>query len=162
MHVRGIFFSVVTTFALVAVPALAETVTHAAAKVSIDVPPGWTKKTGKTLVLSDPAGDTAAAFAVVPAGAIDQASAAAGRQLAKTITGIKVTDDEKVTINGMRGEIVSGDGFMKQTNIDWLVAVVDTPATDSDLMVVVIAEDAKLAAHKAELRSMFQHIKPAP
>jgi predicted Zn-dependent protease len=160
MNARGIFVSTLATIGLLAVPALAETITHAASKVTIDVPAGWKYKTGKTLVMEDANGDTAAAFAVVPAGAVDQASAAAGRQLASTIQNIKVIDDEKVNINGMRGEIVGGDGRLKGTDIDFLVAVIDTPSTTNDLMIVVIAEDAKLAAHKPEIRWLFEHIKP--
>src|SRR5215475_8459737 len=72
------------------------------AKVSIDAPNGWTTTIKPEQVLvTDAPGDVAASFVVVPSGAIDAASEAASRSLATTISGIKTTGTQRVTINGM-------------------------------------------------------------
>ena len=145
------------------VPAFAGITTYPAAKVSIEAPAGWnTTIKGDQVTVADTPGDVAASFVVVPAGAIDAASRAAGRSLANIVTNITVQEDQKSTVNGMKAEFVSGDGRLNGTNIDWMVAIMDTPAADKDLMAIVIAEDAKLAAHKAEVRYLFQHIRPTP
>jgi hypothetical protein len=147
----------------VVAPAFAGVTTYPAAKVSIEEPVGWkTTIKGDQVTVADAANDCAASFVVLPAGAIDAASRAAGRSLANVITNITVQDDQKSTVNGMKAEFVSGDGRLNGTNIDWMVAIIDTPATDKDLMAIVIAEDAKLAQHKAEVRYLFQHIRPVP
>ena len=62
----------------------------------------------------------------------------------------------------MPASLVAGDGRLKGVDIDWMVMFIDTPSTDSDLMIVTVAEDAKLAAHKPEVKFVFDHIKPAP
>jgi hypothetical protein len=148
--------------ALAAAPAFAGITTYPAAKVSIEAPAGWTTTIkGDQVTVAPAGGDVAASFVVVPAGAIDAASRAAGRSLANIITNMTVQDDQKTTVNGMKAEFVGGDGRLNGTNIDWMVAVFDTPATDKDLMVIVIAEDAKLAVRKPEVRYLFQHIRPA-
>ena len=148
---------------LSAASAFANTTSYPSAKVAFDAPAGWTTTIRPDqVVVTDAPGDVAASFVVVPSGAINAASQAAGRSLATTITNIKVTDDQKVTINGMKAELVAGDGRLKGTDIDWMVAVIDTPAADKDLMVIAIAEDAKLAAHKPEVRYLFEHIRPQP
>jgi hypothetical protein len=144
-------------------PAFAGVTTYPAAKVSIEEPPGWkTTIKGDQVTVADGPADVAASFVVVPAGAIDAAARAAGRSLATTITNVTVQDDQKGNVNGMKAEFVSGDGRLNGTNIDWMVAIIDTPATDKDLMAIVIAEDAKLAARKNEVRYLFQHIRPVP
>lgn len=148
---------------LAVVPAFAGVTTYPAAKVSIEEPPGWkTTIRGDQVTVADAQQDVAASFVVVPAGAIDAASRAAGRSLANVITNITVQEDQKGNVNGMKAEFVSGDGRLNGTNIDWMVAIIDTPATDKDLMAIVIAEDAKLALHKPEVRFLFQHIRPGP
>ena len=148
---------------LAVAPAFAGVTTYPAAKVSIEEPPGWkTTIRGDQVTVADAQQDVAASFVVVPAGAIDAASRAAGRSLATTITNITVQEDQKGNVNGMKAEFISGDGRLNGTNIDWMVAIIDTPATDKDLMAIVIAEDAKLALHKPEVRFLFQHIRPAP
>ena len=147
--------------ALFAAPALAETLTDSAARVSVDVPPGWKSQTkGSSLVLMDQAEDVAAAFVVVDAGAIKGATKAATDSLSGKISNIKDVKEEKVAVNGMPGAIVEGDGRRQGKDIDWAIFILDTPNDAKDLMVISIAEDAKLARHKTELRYLFNHIKP--
>ena len=152
----------ITAFVLFAAPALAETLTDSAARVSVDVPAAWKSKVnGTELVVMDQAEDVAAAFVVVPAGAIRGATKAATDALAGKISNIKDVKEEKVTVNGMPGAIVEGDGRLQGKDIDWAICVLDTPNDAKDLMIISIAEDAKLAQHKGELRYLFNHIKPA-
>ncbi len=163
MRIRAQHVAPFSILVLTAASAFAGTTNFPRAKVSIDAPTGWTTTIKPEQVLvADAPGDVAASFVVVPAGAVDAASDAANRSLATTITGIKVKETTKATINGMKAAIVSGDGRLNGVDIDWMVAVLDTPVTDRDLMVIVIAEDAKLAAHKPEVQYLFQHIRPMP
>jgi hypothetical protein len=157
------FVPVFLALGLVTATALADTVSMTTAKVTVDVPAGWTssQKTGQ-LQLADPKGDIAVNFVTVPAGSVKDAGTAAGRELGKLIDKIVVKEQKAVTVNGMPASLVDGDGRLKGVDIDWMVMFVDTPSTDSDLMIITIAEDAKLAAHKSEVKFVFDHIKPAP
>jgi hypothetical protein len=161
MHRRGIFFSTLTALALAAVPALAEGFSYPAAKVHFITPSGWNvKTTPSALVTFDRANDTAVAFTAVDDGSVAQASALVGRRLASQIDNMKITKEERLTINGMPAVLIEGDGFQNRVNIDWAMAVVGTPSNENDLMVLVIAEDAKLARHKGEIRGIFSSITP--
>ena len=149
--------------ALTAVPAFADTVIYSDARVSVDIPPGWSAtKSGATLTVQAPKGDVAASFVAVADGAVKKAGEAAGRELAKVIDQIAVKNTEAVTVNGMKGSVVSGDGRLKGTDIDWMVMVLDTPSPVNNLMIVAIGEDAKLAARKPEVNYLFNHLRPAP
>ena len=159
---RSFVLPSIAALVLFAVPALAETLTDSEARVSVDVPAGWKTQTkGSSLVVMDQPEDVAAAFIVVNAGAIRGATKAATDALSGKITNIKDVKEEKVTINGMPGAIVEGDGRLQGKDIDWAICILDTPNDAKDLMILSIAEDAKLAAHKSELRYLFNHIKPA-
>jgi hypothetical protein len=148
---------------LFAVPAFAETLTHPVAKVKVEVPADWkTAIHGNTLKLTDKSGDITATFVVVDAGAAANSKQAAEKSLKAKIKQLKTTKEEKVTINGMGGSVVEGDGRLAGKDIDWAVFVLDTPNDEKDLLIVTVAEDAKLAAHKAELRALFERIQPAP
>ncbi len=161
MRHRGIFVSALTTFALFALPALADSFTYPAARVRFTTPAGWiSKPTDTGLLTQDRANDTAVAFTAVEDGAVGQASKMVGRRLAGMIDNLKVTKEERLTINGMPAVAVEGDGWRKGVNIDWVVVVVNTPSPTNDLMAVAIAEDAKLAAHRDEIRGIFASIAP--
>ena len=141
---RSFFLPSIAALVLITAPALAETLTDSVARVSVAVPAGWKSQTkGSSLVLMDQAEDVAAAFVVVDAGAIKGATKAA-------------TD----SLSGKISNIVEGDGRLQGKDIDWAIFILDTPNDAKDLMVISIAEDAKLARHKAELRFLFNHIKP--
>ncbi|GAC1539170.1 MAG: hypothetical protein NVS3B10_30000 [Polyangiales bacterium] len=83
------------------------------------------------------------------------------KHLAKTIKKLTWKKEEKVDINGMKGIMLDGDGELAGKNIDLAVLVLDTPSKDKDLFVIAVAEDAKLAAHKDEIRFVFKHLQPA-
>ena len=157
------FVPVALAMALVTASALADTINKPDAKVTVDVPTGWTAtQKGAQLSLADPKGDIAVNFVTVPAGAVKDAGTAAGRELGKIIDQIAVKEQKNVTVNGMPASVVAGDGRLKGVDIDWMVMFIDTPSKDSDLMIITVAEDAKLAAHKPEVKFVFDHIKPAP
>jgi hypothetical protein len=160
---RSTLVAATTAALLFAVPAFADTMIYSAARVSVDIPQGWTSSSsGQTMTLQAPRGDVAASFVAVPDGALKSAGEAAGRELAKVIDQIKVQGTEQVTVNGMKGSVVSGDGRLKGTDIDWMVMVLDTPSPVNDLMIIAIGEDAKIAARKPEVRYLFNHLRPAP
>jgi hypothetical protein len=147
--------------ALVAAPALAGTTTWPSAKVSVDTPTGWTATIkGNEVDLAAPKGDIAVVFVTVPAGAVKDAGAAVGRQLSKSVDNVTVKNNKPVTINGMSGAMVDGTGSIKGTPVVWMVLILDTPATDVDMMSITIAADATVSAHKADLDFIFAHLKP--
>jgi len=158
---KSVLTSVLAAATLFAIPALAETLTHRVARVTIDVPKGWHSSTdGDVLKLADKDEDVATAFMVIDSGAIGQAAKRAGKELERRIKQIKVTKEEKITVNGMPGAVVEGDGRLEGTDIDWAVLVLDTPNDDKDLLMIAIGEDAKLARHKGEVRYVIEHIQP--
>ncbi len=147
---------------LTAVPAFAETITYPSAQVSISVPENWKSiKKGDVVTLADRSDDVAVAFALVPAGAVREASKIAGNALRSKIQNLTFKKEEKVNINGMSGVAFEGDGLLNGINIDLAVLVLDTPSNDKDLFVFALAEDAKLAAHKPEVKYVFRNIAPS-
>jgi hypothetical protein len=158
---RKLFASFFLAASLIAVPALAETLTHKVAKVSIGVPANWhSSKDGDVLTLSDKNDDVAASFVVVDSGSIKKAAKAAGKELAKKIKDLKLGKEEKININGMEGVMVDGDGRLNGKDIDLAIIVIDTPNDDKDLMIIALGEDEKIAKHKKEIKYLFDHIEP--
>jgi hypothetical protein len=139
-----------------------ETVGFANARVQIMVPQDWKSVSkGNVITLSDRGDDVAVAFAVVPAGALKKASQTAGNALRARIQNLTFKKEERVKINGMPGVSFEGDGIMNGVNIDLAVLILDTPAQDKDLFIFALAEDAKLAAHKSEVKYVLRNIAPA-
>ncbi|HEY3821630.1 MAG TPA: hypothetical protein VGL81_30900 [Polyangiaceae bacterium] len=147
--------------ALVAAPALADTTTWPSAKVSVDAPAGWTSTIkGNQVLLATAKGDIAVDFVTVPAGAAADAGGAAGRQLGKVMDKVTVKNNKPVTVNGMKGAMVDGTGTLKGAPVVWLLLILDTPATDVDLMGIAIGVDSTVSAHKADLDHIFNSLKP--
>ena len=143
-------------------PTGGETINHAVAHITIELPAGWTSKTdGDALTVADPAGEVVVAFMVIPVGSVKEAANALGENLGKNVKNLKLGEGEEIDINGMQGKFIEGDGTIDDTNVDILVALIDTPSTEKDLMILAIAEDEKLARHKEEVRYLFKHVKPA-
>jgi hypothetical protein len=158
--IRAALTTVVATM-LVAAPAFAATTAWPSAKVSVDSPAGWTTTIkGNEVDLATQKGDIAVVFVTVPAGAVKDASTAVGRQLGKSVDNVTVKNTKPVNINGMAGSMVDGTGSIKGTPVVWMVLVLDTPATDVDMMSITIAADATVSAHKADLDYIFNHLKP--
>lgn len=160
---KTIWFAAPILFALalIGAPALADTTTWPSAKVSVDSPPGWTSTIkGNQVLLATAKGDIAVDFVTVPAGGVNDAAGAAGRQLGKMMDKVTVKNNKPVTINGMKGAMVDGTGVLKGTPVVWMILILDTPATDVDLMGIAIAADATISARKADLDYIFGHLKP--
>jgi hypothetical protein len=147
--------------ALVATPALADTISFKAAKVLIDVPDEWHSSTDSgTITLADKHENVAVSFTAVDAGAVKAAAKYVKRQLEKKIDKLTLTDPEHTTVNGMDGVLVKGDGFLNGVNIDLAIIILDTPSDSNDLLVFAIGEDAKLAKHMDEVQHIFHHLRP--
>ncbi|MEO7097173.1 MAG: hypothetical protein ABI175_28190, partial [Polyangiales bacterium] len=112
-----------------------ETLVHRTARITIELPAGWTsEKDGDSLTVSDPSGEVVVAFIVIPVGAVKEAANALGENLGKRVDDLKFGDGEEIEINGMQGKFIEGDGNVKGTSVDILVALVDTPSNENDLM----------------------------
>jgi DNA-binding protein YbaB len=147
--------------AMLATPALADRISFRAAKVSIEVPDNWKSETdGDQIKLADKHEDIAMIFAAVDAGSIKQAKKVLKHQLEKMIDNLTLSDPTTTKINGMDAVIISGDGFLNKVNIDLAIIIMDTPSDTNDLLVFAVGEDAKLAKHKDEVMSIFEHLKP--
>ncbi len=158
---RKLLAPFVLAFALIAAPSSAETITSSAAKIQFDAPDNWKqKKDGDAITIMDKQEDVAIAFIIVDAGAVDKATEALDKQLKKTVKKLKWEKEKDVTINGLEGVSIEGDGQIDGKDVDILVLVLDTPATDKDLIVLAIGEDAKLDKHEAEVKGVFKSIKP--
>lgn len=158
---RKVIGPLALALALVAAPALAETFTHKVAKVTFEIPDNWKSKgDGDSLTVMDKKEDTAVAFVLVDSEDLKTASKRLDKNLSKKIKNLTWKKEEKVNINGMKGIALEGDGESEGKNIDLAVIVLDTPNPDKDLFVIAIAEDAVLAQHKAEIKGIFNSIKP--
>ena len=158
---RKVFGSIVLAVLFVVAPALAETITHDVAKVTISVPKGWKSvKDGDAVTLMDKAEDTAVAFALVDAGDLKLASKRLDKYLEKKVKQLKWEKEEKANVNGMPGVALEGDGRIDGKDIDLAVLVLDTPNPDKDLFVIAIAEDAVLDQHIDEVKFVFKNLKP--
>jgi predicted Zn-dependent protease len=160
---RKLIGSIFAAVLLVVAPALAETtLTNEAAQVTISVPKGWkSQKDGEAITLMDKEEDTAVAFAVVDAADLKLAGKRLEKYLAKKVKKLTWEKEEKVTINGMKGVALEGDGRIEGKDVDLAVLVLDTPNPDKDLFVIGIAEDDVLDQHKDEIKYIFKNIKPA-
>ena len=134
---------------------------HKEARVSITVPKGWkSQNDGKVFSVMTQQEDVAAAFTVVDEDSLGEATKAVGKSLGEKIQNLTFGKEDKIEINGMKGVAVDGDGKMNGVDVDLMIVVLDTPVEGKAMMIIALAEDAKLAAHKAELKFLFQNIKP--
>ncbi len=138
-----------------------ERIEHKAARVAITVPAGWKKKQdGDVLTVMDPNEDVAAAFSVVDESALGEVTNSIGQNLGARIQNLHFGKQDEIEINGMKGVAIDGDGQMDGVNVDLMVVVIDTPAPGKAMMILALAEDAKLERHRRELKALFQSITP--
>ncbi len=134
---------------------------HKEAGVSITVPKGWKSELdGKVFTVMTAQEDVAAAFTVVEEDSLGEASKAVGKSLGEKIQELKFGKEDKIDVNGMKGVAIDGDGKMNGVSVSLMIVVLDTPVPGKAMMIIAIAEDAKLAAHKDELKFLFQNIRP--
>ncbi len=159
---KKLIASLLLAASLVAVPVLAETLTNNAAKVTIKVPKDWkVKKDGEAVTLSDKADDIAVAVIVIDAGDLKTATKRLEKNLEKKIQKLHWDDEgKKVDINGMKGIMLDGGGKLDGKVVDIAVLLLDTPAKDKDLVILVIGDDDDMEEHKDELKFIFKNLKP--
>jgi hypothetical protein len=162
---RRLLFTIPLLALVVAGPALADqTFKNKELHVKFTIPDSWhTLDDGDdttALTVADKKEDVALSFIAVDDGVIDDAAAAAGKRLKKSIKDLTWGKPKKITINGMKGVKQSGDGTIKGKNIDVALVALGTPSPDGDLLVIGVAEDAKLAAHQDELDDIFESLAP--
>jgi hypothetical protein len=146
--------------AMCATTVAADRISFRAARVSIEVPENWHSSSDDGVIkLADKHEDVAMTFTAVDAGSIKQAKKMIKHQLEKLIENLTLTEPSKMTIGGMDAVAISGDGLLNGVNIDLAIIIMDTPSDTNDLFVFAIGEDAKLARHKDEVLSIFQHLK---
>jgi hypothetical protein len=149
------------TLGLAATPALADTITHRLAKVTIDVPDTWKSATnGDVITLADQHENVAISFGVVDAGAVHHATKVAVSNLGEKIKHLNFKAEQAVSFNGLAGYAIEGDGTVDGKDISLMVAVLDTPSDDKDLLIVALGEDVKLVKHKDEVLYIFNHLRP--
>jgi hypothetical protein len=158
---RRLLTGLAVATALIATPAMADTIAFKAARVNIDVPDGWKSSTDTNVItVSDRHEDVAISFTAVDAGAVKQSAKYLRKMLANRIDKLTLTDPQSVTVNGMAGVALSGDGFLNGVNIDLAIIVLDTPSDTNDLIVFALGEDAKLARHADEVQQIFHRLRP--
>jgi hypothetical protein len=147
--------------AALASPAYANRVIHSASKISIEIPVGWDAEyKNDTIVIQDKNDEVEMLFMAVDDAMIKEAIKAVTANLEKKIKKLKLGSPTTKKINGMTAIVIEGDGFVGDTNVDLAIMVVDAPPKDKDLLVIALAEDAKLAKHKKNILAVFNSLQP--
>lgn len=160
---KKIAFLALAALALMASPAAAETKTHAAAKIQMDVPTGWKMQTqGDVMSVADPTDELGFVFIVTDAKELDKIVARLDKEVGKIASDIqwKKKKPEPLTLNGMKGLGNKGTGKVSGKNADLALLLLRTPA-DKVLLILGAVESSKKEAHKAEVQQFIASIKPA-
>lgn len=153
--------AIVLALGLFATPAVADTITHRLAKITIDVPDNWKSSTnGDVINLADQHENVAVSFGVVDVGSVHHATKIAVSTLADKIKHLSFKAEQPVSFNGLAGYAISGDGTVDGKDVSLMVAVLDTPSDEKDLLIIAIGEDVKLEKHKDEVLYIFSHLRP--
>jgi hypothetical protein len=150
-----------TLLVFVAAPARADLKTHKSAQVQFWVPDDW-KLEGEEanqLTVTDPKGQVGLLFFIKDGKDIKAALAALDEVIAKIATDVKVTNQQKTTLNGMEAVIVDGTGKAEGKPIELSVLVVKTPAKKY-LAVFGVIEPAVKKKHEANLVKILGSLKP--
>lgn len=158
-----------STIALVAVllialvqPAAAGRVVHNSTKISIEIPQEWESEfKDDVIVMQDHKDEVEIMFMGVDDAVIKQAVKMVTSSLEKRVKKLKFGKPSEKKINGMTAIWFEGDGYLGDVNVDVAVVIVDAPPRDKDLLVVAVAEDAKLAKHKDNIGKVFGSLRPA-
>lgn len=162
---RSVFtFSAFAAFALFAAFATtshADKRTHAAAKVSIDVPDGWKIDAEEdNMTITDAADECAIFFIVLETDDLHKALDAIDSELSKVAKNIKWEDKpSELKLNGMDAIALDGKGKIDGTDADMGVMLINTPA-DKILLVLGAVESAKSSKHEADVEKILKSIKP--
>ena len=143
--------------------AAAEVRTSQAGKVSIDVPSGWnTKSQSDTLLtISDPTNEIGILFAVVEQSDMKKAGEALDAYLSKIATDIKWGDKPKpAQFNGMSGVKIDGRASVQGKPVGLGAVFLKTPS-QKGLIVLVLVQADRMAAHKESIKAIFNSLKPA-
>jgi hypothetical protein len=139
----------------------AEVLTHAGAKVQINVPEKWTQKQdGDVLVITSPDGGVGLVFAVVAEEDAEAVFEAMDKQLEQQTGTIAWENDgeaSELTINGMPAAEWNGSAKGGAMFVD--VLVIDTPA-DKDLGVYWFTDAASEKKNQAAIETIVKGLKP--
>lgn len=140
----------------------AKTYPHEPAGVSVDVPDkGW-KVDGddNSLQVSSDDDLVSLTFAILEdANALDRAMDAIEKELAKTMTDIKMGKVEELTHNGMRGVVSDGTAKIEGAGVELGIMVLETPKKKM-LLVMGIGAQGKMTKHEKDVERILGSIKP--
>lgn len=158
-----IVFLALAALALTAAPAAAETKTHSAAKIQMDVPSGWkVQSKGDVMSVADPTDELGFIFIITDAKDLDSVVAKLDKEVAKVASDItwKKKKPEPLTLNGMKALGNKGTGKVAGKSADLALLLVRTPA-DKVLLILGAVESSRKDAHRAEVQQFIASIKPA-
>jgi predicted Zn-dependent protease len=157
--------AVVSAFAALlalASTASANTWVHEDAQVSIWVPNKWKMdKDGPVVTISDPREEVALVFFTLPARDLTAALESLDEELEKFVKNIRVSGDpQEATINGMPAVTIDATGRVDGKRVELSIAVLRTPSRKA-LVILGVAESAKLRRHERTLTRIITSLKPA-
>jgi len=136
--------------------------TSKAGKVSIDVPASW-----RVIVTDDTMkGESGDKEVALLSWVVDSADVAAATkkldgELYGAVAHLTWGKPRKARVHGLRASYVDGTGRAVGGTLDVKVIVVGPTPTKKGLIVVAAVTHAKLAAHAAEIQTLFQSIRRA-
>lgn len=156
--------SLVVTVALAATasPARAEVRTHAAAKVSINVPDGWKIEAEEdSMTVTDPKEEVALFMHILEAKDVKAAIEAIDSEVGSSFQGVTWDDEPKTTkLNGMDAMTLDGKAKVDGKPVELGVVILATPAKKI-LLIVGAVEADKAKQHEKDVVALLTSIKPA-
>jgi hypothetical protein len=142
--------------------AQADVVTHAGAKVQIDIPSGWKQEQkANSMVITAPDGNMSVVFVVLEGDEVDAAFEAMDKQVEKEFGPVTWAKDGEAVhedINGMETDEWNGTAKDGALQVD--VLAINTPA-DKALAVYWFTDTASAKKYEPALKQIVRGLKPA-
>lgn len=150
---------VLSALLFAAVPAQAETVSHAEANVQFVVPDSWSQeKDGPTLTISSPDNSLSLMFWVVEPDELEDVGAAIDAALAEIMTEVDNGEVEETKINGFRAFYVDGTGLLEGHNAEWQAAVL---MADKPLVMLALGLEGTFEHFDGDLQRLLKSLRRA-
>jgi hypothetical protein len=142
--------------------ALARNFTYKQAGAKLWFPDSWDiADEGGVVLIADPKEEVGLVLFTLDAKDLEKALGKLESELAKYVDGMKATGDpEEAKLNGMPAVMIDGTGKVDGKKVELSIVVIKTPNKKA-LVILGIAQSAKLKKHERTLAKILGSVKPA-